>query len=787
MIQANLYETEITRGVAQYTKKIPDIPITNNIFTNAYWLGWINYDNIPSTFHASQYVITDTDISMVDVTEAQNCDYGITSDYYSGTLSPPATNGRPYNTSYDLKLSKWTVNFNQDTTGMRLMNNGTISSMSGYPQLYFAIFLYSDEIPSNYRRCYNMYFKEEINTKIILEWLQGNITLTLISDNNNVPGEFPVTANDFEYGYYNGNTTINGIENKFAILMTAFSYENNRDRQSDNANPYSRSLATLHMFFGDKENVMALTTTCSADEWNGKNYDQAIGFSTSDYSLGSATFYTNDGKYILGGYVFTVSKNFISSGNNGDWIFNGNSMVYLAGSGRVWVYRCFKPIEALFFFSMFPRLQDSNNNEYGFSDNIFVPYFTENNEVTGTFLNGNLDEIKSQLRPWQYELLTDNGYTENDKPIYTPDGDDDKDSGGDDIRGFDFTNTIIGGSNNFITQYALTQSGLTGIGKSLWAKLSDNEFWETVGTVTKNDASINPADMMKYFTSLRFFPFDLSIAPNVLSTGIYMGRAVSALTPPVGTPFPRRLLRNIITIDGGNVTVPRMYNDFRDYEPCCNVQVTVPYCGSVTIPASEVMGKTLYLKYNVDLQTGSLIAVIEVSSDTYYVIATLAGTCGASIPITANNNIEFLQRIATVGQAIFSGGASGANTGAEVGNYLGGEVGAVTTAIGAVTGSITSGVGALAGLPPVTVHKQGYASGFSLYGGVNRAYITIIRQKYEIPDNYGHTVGHATSFMAKLGTLRGLTVCSGVDTTGIPCNESEREEIKSLLEGGIYV
>lgn len=786
MIQSSLYPTNVTRGNAEYTNLVPDIPINTPTFTNAYWLGWINYDNIPSTFHVSEYIVTDTDISMVDVTKVQNCDYGITSDYWSGSSSPPSVDGRPYNASYDISSNKWTVNYNPSNRGIRLMNQGTIASMGGNIQLYFALFLFSNDITNNYRRCYQLRFQEETNVESILEWLQGNITLTLEYDGVNNYGEYSVTANDFEHGYYSGNVTLGGVENKFVIIMTAFGYKERRDKQENGENPYSRSLATLHMIFGDQENVMALATSCAADEWNGKSYDQAIGLSTIDYSLGSVTFYTNDDKYILGGYNFTISKDFIKNGQDGDWRLNGNSMIYLAGSKRVWIYRCFRPIEALFFFSMFPRLYDGDSI-YGFSSNIYVPYFTENNEVTGTFLNGTLEEIQESLRPWQYELLTDNVYIEDDKPIYNPDVNDDKDSGGDDIRGYDFINTIIGGSNNFITMYALTQGGISGIGKSLWAKLSDIEFWQTVGTISKNDATINPADMMKYFTSLRFFPFDLSIVPNVLSLGIFMGRAVSPLTPPTGVAFPIRLLRNIITINGGNVTVPRMYNDFRDYEPCCNIQVTVPYCGSVTLPASEVMGKTLYLKYNVDLQTGSILAVIEVASDTYYVIATLAGTCGASIPITANNNIEFLQRIATVGQAIFSGGASGANSGAEIGNYLGGEVGAVTAGMGAVAGGITSGVSALAGLPPVTVHKQGYASGFSLYGGVNRAYITIIRQKYELPPNYGHTVGHATSFTATIKELNGLTVCTGVDTSGIPCNESEREEIKRLLEGGIYV
>lgn len=417
---------------------------------------------------------------------------------------------------------------------------------------------------------------------------------------------------------------------------------------------------------------------------------------------------------------------------------------------------------------------------YGFSDDVYVPQYKTDDSPNYELLNGDFATIGGQLRPWQIGNITDDEFTWDDVPPYNPEPPGGEDSGGDDIRPSDWTNLRIGAANNFVTLYGMTAETVSDFGRKMWAQLADPEFWQMVGTAFTNDFSINPADMMRYFVSLRYFPFDVSDFAHSTSSGVYIGRAASPIAPSIGVAYPIRLTNNVVQVYGGSLTISRYYNDYRDYEPCTTVQVHVPFCGSVEIPASEVMGHTLDLTYKLDLQTGAMLAVLCVQSNTYYVIATLAGTVGASIPITANNNIEFLQRIATLGGGLVGGGVSGALKGA----MLGGEVGAV---VGAVAGTVGGGVGALAGLPPVTVHKQGNASGFANLGGVPYAYATIQHSRFELPDNYGHTTGYACDFAAKVSDLSGYTVCDNVDTSGLSCNSHERDEIKRLLESGVYV
>ena len=497
------------------------------------------------------------------------------------------------------------------------------------------------------------------------------------------------------------------------------------------------------------------------------NYDYIPGYDVTFGGFNNGTVSTSDTD-------FTTATQYKRLGFVRNWYFN-----YDYSRGVYNIIPTFTPLDIYHHMMLFHKHTNAPSADYSSADTVTV--YTNNDTPTLDTVSGTLSEIASSLRPWQFPSVdvSVNRFTPDDIPDVEPDTD--YDSTGDDIIDTNFSTAIIGAANNFVTLYALSSECLSDMGKHLWAKLSDPNYWQTVGTGFSNDYSINPADILRYFLAVRYFPFDLSNEPHTTTGGVYIGRAVEPIPLSYGVPFPIRLRKCIAQLDGGYVTIPRKYNDFRDYEPCTTVQLTIPFCGSVEIPASEVMGKTLHIVYKIDLQTGAMLSVVSVASNTNYVIATAAGSCGASIPITANNNIEFLQRIATVTEHGITGGLNGARRGA----FAAGELGAVT---GAVIGTTVGQVSALAGLPPVAIHKQGNASGFANLGGVACAYVTIQRQRYEVPSNYGHTSGYACDISATVGNLSGYVVCSNVDTTSIPgFTANEVAEIKRLLESGVYV
>ena len=414
---------------------------------------------------------------------------------------------------------------------------------------------------------------------------------------------------------------------------------------------------------------------------------------------------------------------------------------------------------------------------YKINNAWYVAEFTDDYYITGKLIP------YANARDWQKNINGDtNVFDPADIPEPTPE-DDTADSGGDNILPYDFVNTPLSAANNFTTLYALTTDQVSKFGAIMWASLSDDNFWHSVGVVFTNDFSINPADMMRYFVFLRYYPFDLSGVSSSFSYGIYIGRSTYPIQFPTGTAYPRRVLRNLYQLDGGEVIVslPAPYDsdDFYTMDPCTQVQAHIPYCGRVQLPASEVYGKTLKLQYVVDLQTGAIQAIISVASDTQYIIATLAGTCGASVQITANNNIEFLTRIATVA----TGGISEAGRMATQGVKIAGEEGA---AAGAVLGALTGTVSALTGLPPVNVHSQGNTTGFANYGGDKRAYVTVVTVKRSIPQSFAKSCGYVSNKKAKIGDLRGYTEMINPDLSGVSAHEDELNEIYRILQSGFY-
>lgn len=486
----------------------------------------------------------------------------------------------------------------------------------------------------------------------------------------------------------------------------------------------------------------------------------------------------NDVGYYKGGFSGEFPKNMTSPSIY--YTEYNNFVVYKAAS-YWYFFRCISPYDILKLIQICgTRFTNVSATQFGEDDGIYFPLYNPDNSPKMELLDGS--DIDDDLRDWQIYNVNYNEFKWEDVPIYVPPGpgDDSADSSGDDIRPWDFVNTPLSAANNFVTIYALTTAQVSEFGATMWAKLSDTAFWQSVGTVFLNDFSINPADMLKYFVSLRYFPFDLSNYSATYANGIYIGRS----TYPIQiSTYPRRMQRNLVEINGGSVTVilpsPFNTNDFRNCDPATKVTAYVPYCGIVELSASEVYGKTLYLTYFVDMQTGAISASICVQSNTYYEIATLAGSCGAEVPITANNNIEFLQRIATVASGALSNTISGAAQGA----HLGGAPGAVA---GGALGALTGSTQALASLPPVTVHKAGKATGFATLGGSYRAHISIQVAKSDIPDSYAHTTGYISNKKARIGDLTGYTEMINPDVTGIDAHADELEKIKATLTTGFY-
>ena len=60
-----------------------------------------------------------------------------------------------------------------------------------------------------------------------------------------------------------------------------------------------------------------------------------------------------------------------------------------------------------------------------------------------------------------------------------------------------------------------------------------------------------------------------------------------------------------ITINVGNITLPRKYNNFLDFEPYTKVQIYLPFYGCAMLDSSLVIGRTISIKYIIDVITAA--------------------------------------------------------------------------------------------------------------------------------------------------------------------------------------
>lgn len=425
---------------------------------------------------------------------------------------------------------------------------------------------------------------------------------------------------------------------------------------------------------------------------------------------------------------------------------------------------------------------------YLINEQWYVAEFTDDYYITGKLIP------YANARDWQKNI---NGDTNEFDPadIPEPEPEDEPDAyGADSIPDLNFS---AGAISDFVTMYCLTEQQVSAFGAYLWANIFSADFLRSIGTMVVNDFSINPADILNYIISLRKYPFDLygkNGYETIASGSLYFGRGVAGI--PISGSFGK--MQNLAGTFGGEyIEIPSKYKDFRDYEPYTRITVFVPFCGSIELTPSEVVGKRIFITYTVDYSTGNVQADLWVNSDVAFIVGTVTGQIGATVQTTASNNMEVLQKVASTAtnfvKVAATIAAAAATGGVAAESAMAGEIsGAEATAkeLGALSSTVDVTTGALANAPVVSsnpIHASSVGSGFASFA-TPRARLIVERRKYQVPSNYDHVYGKATNVTVTLSGLegKGFTVCKNVDLSGIPATQDELSAIESLLMSGVY-
>lgn len=842
MVLENLYPTDLTDGSGrEYTKKIPEIPVTEPEFTDAYWLGWLAWENLPSTFIQSQFErdAETNQITITPVTVPENIDIGYSMPVNSSS-APAQIN--PSFLKYDETQSKWVpwTNHPGNASELRLPNKYDINtSLAQNIFLQFAAQISTTEDG-------NSLAEYIFSIGLELDSFRDFNNATFIVNSNTINQEVGSLPNDLEFGI-----TINELDGELhsitagnyfvKIAMCSYGWVLfNRDIKPDGSGSvYSYPAPTIRThtsaIVGDEQKdqtwviAASRSTYLQAYNWlDGGGYRVALATGEPSFSGYSAPWDTSS-YFMMGGYEGSYNGEDVRTALSGNmnlykpeganFFFQGVGRNDLAVIRRIYSYE-----DAYKHLALMPRMLDRTyedvptNNTYdnGTAANRYNKWYalvTPNNEFTGKFVSG---QETDKLREWQLigESISPEtaDYETDDKPEYIPEEGDTTD----DDEGTISLNTpgALGATNAFVTRYVLNTQQINRIGRNLWSTLGDgNEltwknFFLTISGSDQIDYSLTLSEIISYFISLKYFPFDLSsISSSTGEVGIRVGTGATLIEAGSTT---KTINDGIIRLDGGRCTIPNKWRNYLDLEPYATASIYIPYCGTTEIPMSVISGEQLGITYLVDMTTGAMTAVVMKysGSGTHFPIAVMNGSCGFDILVTGTNgNSQMTNAITNLaskatqwtGQVLQSGitgimGGAGSGTGSGSSAGAGAAAGMISTALNIGQDMLQNNIQMpkLYATAPMT---SGSSSSLSSLILPQTAYVQIRRHNpYASGSNYKSDMGILGYRSAYTGTIAsangmGFVKCQNPNLTLVSqagATEKEINAIKSLLSDGIF-
>lgn len=251
---------------------------------------------------------------------------------------------------------------------------------------------------------------------------------------------------------------------------------------------------------------------------------------------------------------------------------------------------------------------------------------------------------------------------------------------------------------------------------------------------------------------VRWIPFTI-INPADKTDPIYLGKYDTHL---LGQKTSQGATR-ILTGSTGSVSIPWRFSDWRNAEPYTQVYVSIPFVGTINIPASTLIGiSSLRLDYSIDKISGD-IAYQLWAGNAAFLIGTYGASAGISVAIgtTVKDPLKVVSNLTE------------ASTSVLIGNYPG----AMGQAINAFvpTPQTIGGLGSSAGM--------GLSQQFKIW--------TVVHAPAPLPSSVQNAMGTPAFQVKTLGNLSGYIQCSGASVSG-SMHAGDREAINGMLNGGFF-
>ena len=321
-------------------------------------------------------------------------------------------------------------------------------------------------------------------------------------------------------------------------------------------------------------------------------------------------------------------------------------------------------------------------------------------------------------------------------------------------------------NSGFITLYNPTKQSVIDFNNYLFTDITDS-----ISQQLKRLFS-NPLEYIVFIAMCHFKPTTSIAQHNIVFAGIDSG--VSA--PIVGQQFK--------VIDCGSLKIPMQNSNFTDFAPYSKVCIYLPYIGFRDLKIDEVRGATLYVSYSVDLMTGSCVCYVRAVRGQRGFWSTMSSKdCELnSIILTAEGNCFELLPLSAV----------------DFRNFYNGLIGIVGGGMAAAAGNFAGGMGAMASsvasMKP-NVNRSGNGTGNYGYFGNQTPFVIITYPYGANPGGFGEYEGFPSNMIMEIKKCYSKKPGEGYveidpDTiwmNDIPCLDAEMDEIKDLLNKGVFV
>ena len=230
-----------------------------------------------------------------------------------------------------------------------------------------------------------------------------------------------------------------------------------------------------------------------------------------------------------------------------------------------------------------------------------------------------------------------------------------------------------------------------------------------------------------------------------------------------------RAASQYVEVDCGSIDVNEYWGAYLDYAPYTKAEIYLPYVGIHAINIDDIMGKTVEVKYHVDILTGACVAFVKCGDSVLY---SYVGQCGVQIPLTSTNwasAIGAALNLATaIGMTVASGGLS-----------------APVTAAGAVGVASSAASGANQIKPDI--QRSGAMAGTGGFLAIQKPYIILTRPRQCLPEGQNKLLGYPSFVTMNLSDLTGFNVIAEIHIEGVHSTSAELDELERIVkEGAIY-